>query len=111
MSAAVVLNREIARRLNGQCQIDIRTGAGLSLLGDRQADFSCAGCLSPCETHTESMVAVGEGFSLVVAGSETKLKWPCPSCGVEVSEDTSVLLAHDTASKVQADPLCHRCRN
>ncbi len=111
MTAAVELKREIVRRLNGECRIDIRTGAGLSLLGDRQSDFACTGCRAPCDSYTESMVAVGEGFSLVVAGSETKLKWPCPSCGCEVSEDTTVLLAHITAAEVQADPLCHRCRN
>lgn len=110
MTAAALLRGEIVRRLKGQCRIDVRTGAGLSLTGDRQADYSCASCTAPCETHVESGVAVGDGFSLVVAGDEAKLKWACPGCGSAVSEDTTLLQAHFTAAEVTADPLCHRCR-
>lgn len=111
MTAAALLRGKIVRRLRGQCRIDVRTGAGLSLLGDRQSDYSCATCWAPCERHVESEVAAADGFSLVVAGDEAKLKWPCPGCGCEVSENTSILLAHFTAAEVAADPKCHRCRH
>ncbi|WP_221454556.1 hypothetical protein [Pseudomonas nitroreducens] len=115
MTAAAFLQREIVRRLNGRCHVNLANGKNYSLLGEKLEDsMSCATCLSPCDSRSSGLILTGpaEALGMKVAqdGERTLLKWACPGCGNPVQEDTSPLMAHIDAEGIAQDPTCHNCR-
>lgn len=109
MSAGVLLNSQLTRRLGGQCRIDLATGTGLSLEGEYQAGFSCLGCHSPCEDITVDEIGVGTAITVTTVHGQATLRWSCPECGSGVSEGTTVLGAHLHAAEIELAPQCWRC--
>jgi hypothetical protein len=110
MYPAMLLKRELIRRLNGQCRVDLVTGSGLNLLAEKQTGYSCANCPSPCEDHSQSQADAGTGFQVRVESGVAKLTWARPICHTTVHEDTTLPTAFLDAEAIKADPLCCTCR-
>lgn len=99
------LHTAIVRSLRGRC---LQTADGLiAKNGDRHEN--CATCSARC--GAESLGFAGAMEVARVWGSDAfELRWSCPGCGCEVSQETTALSSIDDAASAQADPLCFRCR-
>ncbi len=106
MTAAAILTRGIARRLNGRCVLRADRTV-LAKDGDAHAD--CSTCHSRCG-DAEDMGLAADGIRITQDANGLALAWACPACSVEVVERTTALSSHADAATVAVDPLCHRCR-
>lgn len=106
MSAALLLNRVIAQRLRGVCRLE---GDGSVLARDASKHADCSTCHAPCE-HTTDLGLAASGVRIAQSSEGLCLEWACPGCGITVTEQTDALRSLADAATVQADPLCHRCR-
>lgn len=106
MTAALLLTVELARRLNGNCaQV---SGGVLANDGSKHAD--CSTCHATCGNASDMGLAEA-GFRISRTLNGLALNWACPSCGRDVTEETSLFAASEDARKIATDPLCGRCRN
>ncbi len=110
---AAQIRQEIGRRLGGRCRIDLLGARAVTFGGDRLGEYtSCADCAEVCGIINATGVLPGN-LAIEIDGrrDETQLRWACPSCGHPVSEATTPLTAAAAARAIEADPLCHTCRN
>ena len=101
----VDLHLNIVRSLRGRC---LRSEDGLiSKNGDRHEH--CGTCLAQCGGEDLGMsdgVSVGRAY-----GSDgLELRWACPGCSVDVTQETTALTSLSDAKEVKRDPLCNKCR-
>jgi hypothetical protein len=76
-------------------------------IGQTEACQRCQGC----DNKGGELGLTGfEEISLKRSHGDVLLFWSCPSCGCEVTEETSALQAIQAAKLVDADRLCYRCR-
>lgn len=111
MTAALLIKREIARRINWTCRADLKAGKVLSMIGDSYAN--CADCHSPCERSDQASGITGNTlkFEVIVQNdSGVKLFWNCPGCDLETNEETGLLEMERKVAEIEADPLCFTCR-
>lgn len=111
MTAALLIKREIARRINWTCQADLKRGKVLSMIGDSYAN--CADCHSPCERSDQASGITGNSlkFEVIVQNDKSvKLFWPCPGCGHDISEGSALLDMERKVVEIESDPLCFTCR-
>lgn len=100
------LRRALVRSLNGRCTPN---GGGV-LAKDGERHENCATCEARCGSG-------GVGFSggvevARVWGSDAiELRWPCPGCGCDVTQETTALASLADAEEAKRDPLCHMCRS
>jgi len=99
------LHENIVRSLRGRC---LRTEAGLiAKNGDRHEH--CGTCLTRCggeDLGLSSGVEVGRSW-----GSDVfELRWTCPACSREVTQETTALSSLADAEEAKRDPLCYACR-
>lgn len=86
------------------CSLRLLDGREWNQVGRQQeVGTGCADC-SGCETRNGEMGSFGE-FVLERHHGVLQLRWPCPECGVTVSEETSPLSAWRTQKRFQAT-LC-----
>jgi hypothetical protein len=105
MTAALLLTVELARKMNGDCaQV---SGGVLARDGNKHAD--CSTCHAVCGKSNDMGLA-DAGFRIARTLEGLALNWACPSCGVEVTEATTLFSASADARKIAADALCGRCR-
>ena len=99
------LQRAMVRSLNGRCVWD-RDGV---LAKDGERHENCSTCNARCGAG-----AIGFSGGVEVArvwGSDAiELRWPCPTCGVEVTQETTALSSFSDAEEAKRDPQCYRCR-
>lgn len=110
--AASLLKQEIARRMGGDCRLNVRTGQLRSMDGERQD--SCASCPGHCLGSKHATGLVGATLQVTVVdrgGGTVMLSWACPRCARETTEEATVLTAPAVAKEVESDPLCFRCRS
>jgi|JI10StandDraft_1071094.scaffolds.fasta_scaffold164417_4 hypothetical protein len=114
MSYPAILNNElIVRSLKGECYLRLRDGLGVSFAGEvLREHLSCGDCLSQCSSHKDSTGITGKSFGIEIKmhDSGVSLWYSCPSCGVSVTEDTSLIDLSTTMKSIESDPACCRCR-
>lgn len=99
------LQRGLVRSLNGRCE---RNGSGvLSKNGERHEN--CATCDARCGFE-EVGFSGGIEVARVWGSDAIELRWKCPGCGREVTQETSALASFADAEETKRDPLCYRCR-
>ncbi len=99
------LHTAIVRSLRGRC---LQTADGLiAKNGDRHEN--CATCSTRCGAESLGFSG-GVEVARVYSSDAFELRWPCPGCGAETTQETSALSSLVDAASVQADPLCFRCR-
>ena len=101
----VDLHTNIVRSLRGRC---LRTEDGLiAKNGDRHEH--CGTCLTRCggkDLGLSHGVEVGRSY-----GSDAiEIRWSCPSCGCEVTQETTALASLTDAEEAKIDPICYACR-
>jgi len=99
------LHTAIVRSLRGRClQVD---GGVVARNGDKHEH--CGTCQTRCGGE-----ALGFSGGVEVArvwGSDAiELRWACPGCGRETTQETSALTSFSDAAQVRADPHCYACR-
>ena len=103
--AALGIQRTLTQKLGGRC---VQTSSGL-LARNGEAHADCSTCNTPCESKIlgfSAGVEVGRSW-----GSDAiELRWMCPSCGQETTQETTALSSMCDAEEVLKDGLCHRCR-
>lgn len=105
MMIASLIAQEIARRNKRRC---VRQGEDvISSAGERHED--CSTCYTPCG-NTDDLGLAEQGFRLITIAGQLHLRWACPSCGTDVSEETELLRSTDHARAIRADALCCKCR-
>lgn len=99
------LHTAIVRSLRGRC---LRTADGL-IAKNGERHENCATCNTRCGSES---LGLSGGVEVARAyGSDAfELRWPCPGCGTEVTQETTALASFADAAEAQADPACHRCR-
>lgn len=101
------IQRALVRSLNGRC---VPNGGGV-LAKDGEWHENCA----TCRAFVCGAGLVGFTDEVEVArvwGSDAiELRWPCPGCGCEVTQETTALASLAEAQEVKRDPLCYRCRS
>lgn len=102
---ALNLQRNLMQRLGGRC---IQTRGGI-LARNGEAHADCSTCNTPCE-GAKLGFSGGVEVGRVWGSDAIELRWPCPGCGRETTQETSALTSLSDAAKVQADPLCYACR-
>ena len=99
------LQRALVHSLNGRC---VPRGSGV-LAKDGEQHDDCSTCEAKCGSG-----AIGFSGGVEVArvwGSDAiELRWPCPACGCEVTQETTALASLADAGDVTRDPLCYACR-
>jgi len=114
MSYPAVLNSMlIARSLKGECYLRLRDGVAMSFAGEvLREHLSCGDCFSQCSRHKSSTGISGKNFDIEIRmhDSGACLCYKCPSCGVSVTEDTSLIELSNTLKSVESDPACCHCR-
>ncbi len=99
------LRTAIVRSLRGRC---LQTASGLiARNGDRHEH--CGTCETRCGGE-----ALGFSGGVEVArvwGSDAiELRWKCPGCTRDVTQETSALASLADAEEAKRDPLCYACR-
>lgn len=110
---AVLNNGLIVRSLKGACYLRLRDGLGVSFAGEvLQEHLSCDDCLSQCSGHKDSTGISGKSFDIEIRMHDrgARFGYKCPSCGVSVTEDTSLIELSNTMKSVENDPACYHCR-
>jgi NADH pyrophosphatase NudC (nudix superfamily) len=111
MSAAVMLQREIAKRMNGDCRLSIQTGEILSMAGDRHQ--FCSDCAGHCTSGKHASGMVGEQLRIhaeIEPNGSVLLTWACPGCGRETIERTTPVEVERVTKSIEKDSLCVNCR-
>lgn len=99
------LHHNLVRSLRGRC---IQHDGGI-VASNGQRHEHCGTCHARC--GPESLGLAGDMEVARSWGSDSlELRWPCPGCGCEVTQETTALSSIADAANVQDDPLCHRCR-
>lgn len=99
------LHHALVRSLGGRC---LRTAGGIVAKDGRRHEH-CGTCDARC--GAESLGFSGGVEVARVWGSDAfELRWPCPGCGREVTQETTALSSLTDAQAVESDPLCYRCR-
>lgn len=110
---AVLNNGLIIRSLKGECYLRLRDGLAMSFAGEvLREPLSCEDCLSQCSRHKGSTGISGKSFDIEIRMQHEGmyLCYKCPSCGVSVTEDTSLIALSNTIKSIENDPACCRCR-
>ena len=102
---ALSLQRTLMQRLGGRC---IQTSGGI-LARNGQAHANCSTCDTPCESAVLGFSG-GVEVGRVWGSDALELRWPCPGCGVTVTQETTALASLTDAAFTQTDGLCYRCR-
>jgi len=102
---ALNLQRALMRRLGGRC---IQTSGGI-LARNGEAHADCSTCNTPCEGAALGFSG-GVEVGRVWGSDAIELRWPCPSCGAETTQETTALTSIEDAAAVQRDGKCYRCR-
>ena len=99
------LRTAIVRSLRGRC---IQVAGGVVARNGDKHDH-CGNCQTRC--GGESLGFSGGVEVARVWGSDAiELRWACPGCGRETTQETSALTSFSDAAQVQADPHCYACR-
>jgi len=101
----LALQRALVRSLNGRC---VQDGSGV-LAKDGERHENCATCEARCGSD-EIGFSGGVQVARVWGSDAIELMWPCPSCGREVTQETTALASLAEAEEVKRDPLCYACR-
>jgi hypothetical protein len=102
---ALLLQRSLMGKLGGRC---VQTSAGvLARDGSQHAD--CSTCNTPCESAALGFSG-GVEVGRVWGSDAIELRWACPGCGCETTQETTALTSFSDAAQVQADPHCYACR-
>lgn len=111
MTAALLNNIELHRRLRGQCRINLLTGNAitLELASVSSGNEACTTCAAPCGNWHANGLA-GEFCNVRLVEGASVIEWVCPGCGVNVSEESTVLGHIEAVRAIELDPLCGRCR-
>ena len=99
------LQRAVVRSLNGRC---VRDGSGV-LAKDGERHENCATCETRCGAG-ELGFSGGVEVARVWGSDAIELRWPCPGCGCEVTQETTALASLADAEEAKRDPLCYACR-
>jgi hypothetical protein len=102
---ALNLQRTLMLRLGGRC---IQTSSGI-LARNGQAHADCSTCDTPCE-GADLGFSGGVKIGRVWGGNAIELRWACPGCQRETTQETTALTSMIDAAEVQRDGLCYRCR-
>ncbi len=99
------LQRAVVRSLNGRC---VQDGPGV-LAKDGERHENCATCEARCGA---GLVGFSGGVEVArVWGSDAiELRWKCPGCKREVTQETTALASLADAEEAKRDPLCYACR-
>ena len=100
------LQRALVRSLNGRCM----SNADGVLAKDGEMHENCATCQARCGDGLLGFTG-GVEVARVWGSDEIELRWPCPGCGCEVTQETTALASFAEANEVKRDPLCYRCRS
>lgn len=99
------LHTAIVRSLRGRC---IQVSGGLVARNGEKHEH-CGTCQTRCGSE-----ALGFSGGVEVArvwGSEAiELRWRCPGCKREVTQETTALASLADAEEAKRDPLCYACR-
>lgn len=91
------------------CRHDFARGYRYDNLGRRITGCDeCSGCDS---TAGKEQLGITEEAEIVNDFGQIKLRWPCPSCGFHVVENTTLLNAIKDSKKISLDPICFTCRS
>lgn len=100
------LHSQLVTSLRGGCK-PIRNGMIVARNGDVIPD--CSHCLTGCSAAQLGLSGEME-IGAVWGDSGIELRWSCPGCGTQVTQDTSPALSILDAAECHGDPLCYRCR-
>lgn len=90
------------------CRHDFARGYSYDCIGRKITGCDeCVGCDSQAKRNQLGITGDAE---IIMDNGQMKLRWPCPSCGFPVVEDTSPLSAISDAQAISKDPLCVSCR-
>lgn len=99
------LHTAIVRSLRGRC---LQLAGGLiARNGDRHEH--CGTCKTRCGGEVLGFSG-GVEVARVWGSDAIELRWACPGCETETTQETTALASMQDAKTVQADPLCYRCR-
>ena len=99
------LHQALVRSLRGRC---LKVADGIVAKDGRRHE-DCSTCEARCGAVSLGFSG-GVEVSRVYGSDAFELRWPCPGCGVETTQETTALSSLVDAASVQADPLCSRCR-
>lgn len=102
---ALNLERTVMQRLGGRC---IQTTNGI-LARNGEAHADCSTCNTPCEGAALGFSG-GVEVGRVWGSDAIELRWACPGCGRETTQETTALTSFSDAAQVRADPHCYACR-
>lgn len=99
------LHLNIVRSLRGRC---LQTETGLVAKNGERHEH-CGTCLAQCGGEN---LGLSDGLTVgrVWGSDKIELRWACPGCSVEVTQETTALDSLANAKEAQRDPLCHKCR-
>ena len=99
------LHTAIVRSLRGRC---LKVDGGLIARNGHRHEH-CGTCQTQC--GGEVLGFSGDIEVARVWGSDAiELRWPCPECGREVTQETTALASMADANETKRDPLCYACR-
>lgn len=102
---ALNIQRALMQRLGGRC---IQTSSGI-LARNGEAHADCSTCNTPCEGANLGFSG-GVEVGRVWGSNEIELRWKCPGCGRETTQETTALTSFSDAAEVKRDGNCYRCR-
>ena len=102
---ALNLQRVLMQRLGGRC---VQTSSGI-LARNGQSHADCSTCNTPCEGASLGFSG-GVEVGLVWGSGSVELRWSCPGCGRETTQETTALTSMKDAADVLRDGKCYGCR-
>lgn len=99
------LHTAIVRSLRGRC---LQVAGGLiARNGDRHEH--CGTCQTRCGGEVLGFSG-GVEVARVWGSDALELRWACPGCGRETTQETTALASFSDAAQARADPHCYACR-
>lgn len=99
------LHTAIVRSLRGRC-IGV-TGGLIARNGDRHEH--CGTCQTRCGGEVLGFSS-GVEVARVWGSDAIELRWRCPGCARQVTQETTALASMTDAEEAKRDPLCYACR-
>ena len=101
----IELQRALVRSLHGRC---VQDGPEV-LAKDGERHESCATCETRCGSGSLGFSG-GVEVARVWGSDAIELRWRCPGCRREVTQETTALASMADAEEAKRDPLCYACR-
>lgn len=101
----IEMRRALVRSLNGRC---VQVGS-VVLAKDGEQHENCATCETRCGSGSIGFSG-GVEVARVWGSDAIELRWLCPACRREVTQETTALASLADAEEAKRDPLCYACR-